>query len=276
MKAVLSYSAPPFIWAVQERVKDVCTLQRNAEQKMKQLGLRVNAKEFQLQASQKKIDHYERILDTITSQLHDLLQYPSSMMEHYEEEKRRTTHILETIMHGRSPFNGGKHVKRRTVSDEGTRNRRSSPPMGQWLGSYNSAPTLKEATEEPQEESDLLSQQGLAHQHEMNERVVSAHDTRQFPEITSRRQQVVYAVSPPPDSSISEIFLGSLLEDANSKAQGPPKSPLASSPDRPERDNGTRRRPSSAKEGGSSKNRSTPGTKGGSVYAQSVIPKKQK
>ena len=179
MKAVLSYSAPPFIWAVQERVKDVCTLLRNAEQKMEQLGLRVNANEFQLQASQKKIDHYERILDTITSQLHDLLQYQSSMIGHYEEEKRRTTHILETIMHGRSPFNGGKHVKRRTVSDEGTRNRRPSPPMGQWLGSYNSAPTLKEATAEPQEESDFLLQQGLAHQHEMNGRVVSAHDTGQ-------------------------------------------------------------------------------------------------
>ena len=271
----INYCVLSATW-VQERVKDMRDQLRNVDKQMDQLSLETNIKESQLQASLKKNDLYESAFDEITLQLHSLLEFQSGMIEHYEEEKRLTRNILERIVRARSPYNGGKHGKRRTVSDEGTHNCRSSAQMSQRLGSYNSAPTLKEATEEPQEESDFLLQQGLAHQHEMNGRVVSAHDTRQFPEITCRRQQVVSPDSPPPDSSISEIYLGSLLEDANSEAQGPPKSPLASFPDGPERDDGTRRRPSSAKEGGSSKSRSAPGTKGGSVYAQSVIPKKQK
>lgn len=241
---------------------------------MEQLSLQASEAESQLQASLEKNDHYESVFDTITAQLQNLVDFQSDMIEQYGEEKRLTTHILETIAQERSRYTGGKRAKRRAVSDEGPYNWRPSRPISQSsaMATYNSAPALKEVMKESEEESDFLLQQGSEHQQQANGRVVST----ELPQITSRRRPLVSPVSPPPESSISEIFLGGLSEDDTTEIQGIPNGPPASPPDRSGRGDGTRRRPSSAKESGSTKERSTPGAKPGSVYAQSVIPKKTK
>ena len=271
---MLRYSIFPFTWAMQEALKDIRDRHRQTDLQIEQLMFTSNAQELKLRASQKKNAEYESVLDTITSQLFDLLKYQSGMIEHYQEEKKRTTHILETVLQVRSSSNDGRHS--RALSDEGTYSRVLHSQMSQRPRSCSPTSALKEAAEEALQDKDSLLQQGLVHQRPVSGRRASAHDNIPLPEIPSRRQPMV---SPPPDYS-STSFPG--VPDDPGETQGAPKSPPVHASDRQGGDNGSRGRPSSAKGGRITGNKSPPVSPPvspsglGNVYAQSVVPKKLK
>lgn len=165
------------------------------------------------------------------------------------EEKKRTTHILETVLRVRPSSNDGRHAR---AFSEGTYSHELQLQMSQQPRSCSSTSALKEAAEEVLQDKDSLLQQGLLHQHPLSGRRASAHDNRPLPQITGRRQPMV---SPPPNhSSIS--FPG--VPDDPGETQGPPKSPPARVLGEPGGDDTSRRRPSSAKEGGITRNKSPP------------------
>ena len=259
---------------MQEGLKDIRDRHRQTDRQIEQLMLKSNAQEFQLRAFQRKNTEYERALDTITSQLNDLLDYQSGMIEHYREEKKRTTHILETVLRVRPSSNDGSHS--RALSDDGTYNHELHSQMSQQPRSCSPTSALKEAIEEALQDKDSPLQQGLVHRRPVSGRRASAHDNKPLPDITSRRQPMV---SPPHDYS-STSFPG--MPDDPGETQGAPKSPPVHASDRPGGDNGSRGRPSSAKGGRITGNKSPPVSPPvspsglGNVYAQSVVPKKLK
>ena len=232
------------------------------------------AQELKLRASQEKNAEYEGVLDTITSQLFDLLKYQSGMIKHYEEEKNRTSFILETIMRVRPSSKDGRHS--RALSDEGTYSRVLHSQMSQRPRSCRSTSALSEAAEETLQDKDSLLQQGLGHQRPVSGRRASAHNNKPLPEITSRRQPMVSPQSDYPSASFPGV------PDNPGETQGAPKGPPVHASDRPGGDNGSRGRPSSAKEGRITRNKSPPVSPPvsppglGNVYAQSVFPKKLK
>lgn len=261
---------------MQEELQDIYERHRQTGEEMEDLIRKLDVQEAQLRAAQEKNSHYENVISDITKKLCDFTKFQS---EHYEEGKRRITRMLNTLMRAQ-PNSGGGHV--RTLSEGSIYYRRlhlqesQHSQMSQHLRPYSSAYALKEATEEETQESGYPQPQDSVHQHQTNGSAVSIHDTSPFPEITSKRQSVVSPTRNFSFSDTSTILPGSLLEDDTSAIKDVPKSPPASSPDGPGRDDGTRRRTSSGKDSGSTKNRSTPGAKPGSVYAQSVVPKKTK
>ena len=249
-------------------MKDIRERLKHADQQMEQLSLDSNATESRLQVSLRKNKHYEKTLDTITSQPHELLQYQNTIIEHFEEEKKRTMHILETVTQARSEYNGAK-LKRRTLSDEGTYNFKLH---SQQLWAYKSAPALQEVSEGIAQEEVLQLEQALDHQQHMVKTTLIHHDSEQllFPVIERQRQPLV---SPPPSKPVcASELLSSFLEDDNGGKQDASKSPPADLPDSPGNE-GTKRRPSSST---TAKSRSPPVSKSGSVYAHSVIPRKPK
>ena len=257
---------------MQEGLKDIRDRHRQTDRQIEQLMFTSNARDLELRASQKKNAEYESVLDDIIQQLNDLMEYQSGMIEWYQGERERTAFILATVLRVRPSSNDGRHS--RALSDEGTYSRKLHLQMR--LRSCSPTSTLKEAAEEALQDKDSLLQQGVVHQHPVSGRRASAHDNGPLPEITNRRQPVV---SPPPDYSFIS-FPG--VPDDPSETQGPPKSPPTHVLDKPGGDDVSRRRPSNAKEGGITRNKSPPVSppvsppKPGNVYKQSVIPKKPK